>query len=105
MVGTHFLTTHECPKLKWSKEVCPSSLKTMCDKLFTGLLLEFFKLLGTNWQLTNQLQQEVVGLIACKVAMHTNYLVALQNSHEWNSNTCLNFIHKQFNGMCVGFKR
>lgn len=52
----------------------------MRDKLFTGLFLEFFKLLGTNWQLTNQLQQEVVGLIACKVVMHTNYLVhALMN--------------------------
>lgn len=46
----------------------------MRDKLFTGLFLEFFKLLGTNWQ------QEVVGLIACKVVMHTNYLVhALMN--------------------------
>lgn len=38
MVWTHFLTTNECSKLNWSKEMGPSSsLKTKCDKLLTGL--------------------------------------------------------------------
>lgn len=37
MVWTHFLTTCECSKLNWSKEMGPNSSKTKCDKLFTGL--------------------------------------------------------------------